>query len=96
MAQNLYDLDAMTTIANQLSDLVADWKTSTDTLYTTYDELDSMWDGDANDAFNAKFINEDKDKYNKLAQAMEEYVEVIRQAVETYRTAEEEVANIVK
>ncbi|MCD7800106.1 MAG: WXG100 family type VII secretion target [Ruminococcus sp.] len=95
MATFSYDLDAMSNIANQLTDLVQEWDVSKESLYTIYEELDAMWDGHANDNFNEKFVTEDKQKYQKLSEVMNTYINLVKKAIERYTNAEEEVSNIV-
>ena len=58
------------------------------------EELDAMWDGDANEAFNA-LVTEDKPKFERLAQMMETYKTAIDTAASKYDSGEAEVKNIV-
>ena len=53
-----------------------------------------MWDGDANEAFNA-LVTEDKPKFERLAQMMETYKTAIDTAASKYDSGEAEVKNIV-
>ena len=58
-------------------------------------ELDAMWDGDANDTFNA-MIEEDKPKFTRLEEMMNLYKDAITKAAGKYEEAEGEVSQIVK
>ena len=58
------------------------------------DEMDAMWDGTANDAFNNMFA-EDAPKFNNLAKLMQEYSTAIKTAANKYIQGEEEVKGIV-
>ena len=53
-----------------------------------------MWDGDANDTFNNKFLNDDKSKYDTLANTLVEYLEALKNAVKQYTEAENQVSSM--
>lgn len=90
----MYDLEAMNSVATNLESLIEEWKTSVNDLYSIYTELDDMWDGDANDTFNDKFLNDDKSKYDILADTLVEYLEALKNAVKQYTEAENQVSSM--
>lgn len=77
----------MRQIAKEIDTKISDWQNSVNRLYQYASELDAMWDGNANEAFNKTFAS-DKPKYNSLANFMIEYKDAILKAVQIYEETE--------
>ena len=56
-------------------------------LLNAQQKLAGMWQGDANNAFNAAF-NNDKGQWDTFAQLMDKYIETLQTIKNTYETAE--------
>lgn len=83
MAQMEITPSEMMNIANQLKGKLQEWESHVDKIYTLHGELDAMWEGSANDAFNKAFA-EDKQKFTRLKTMMEEYRTTIEQLATHY------------
>ncbi len=86
--------DNMRSTATVFQEKIKDWNSLVQQLWSLMEELDAMWDGDANEAFNA-LVTEDKPKFERLAQMMETYKTAIDTAASKYDSGEAEVKNIV-
>ena len=86
--------DNMRSTATVFQEKINDWNSLVQQLWSLMEELDAMWDGDANEAFNA-LVTEDKPKFERLAQIMETYKTAIDTAASKYDSGEAEVKNIV-
>ena len=86
--------DNMRSTATVFQEKINDWNSIVQQLWSLMEELDAMWDGDANEAFNA-LVTEDKPKFERLAQMMETYKTAIDTAASKYDSGEAEVKNIV-
>ena len=86
--------DNMRSTATVFQEKINDWNRLVQQLWSLMEELDAMWDGDANEAFNA-LVTEDKPKFERLAQMMETYKTAIDTAASKYDSGEAEVKNIV-
>lgn len=86
--------DNMRSTATVFQEKINDWDSLVQQLWSLMEELDAMWDGDANEAFNA-LVTEDKPKFERLAQMMETYKTAIDTAASKYDSGEAEVKNIV-
>ena len=95
MAQTLVTPETMVTLANGVDDKIGDWNTAVQTIYRLAAEMDGMWDGDANDAFNARF-DENRPKFERLSNVMAEYTNAIKQAAQNYMNGEQEAKTIVE
>ena len=89
------DPDAMNNTSKEIIGKISDWDTDVNELYALQEELDAMWDGNANDEFNRQW-NEDKSKYQSLSDYMVEYCQAITTAANNYVQCENDVAGIVK
>ena len=89
------DPAVMTDQANKLDSLTGQWSDSVREITQLKQELDGMWDGLANDQFNARWEN-DLNKYNNLQVVLESYRRAIQDAVAKYEDYENEIAGIVK
>ena len=86
--------DNMRSTATVFQEKINDWNSLVQQLWSLMEELDAMWDGDANEAFNA-LVTEDKPQFERLAQMMETYKTAIDTAASKYDSGEAEVKNIV-
>ena len=86
--------DNMRSTATVFQEKINDWNSLVQQLWSLMEELDAMWDGDANEEFNA-LVTEDKPKFERLAQMMETYKTAIDTAASKYDSGEAEVKNIV-
>lgn len=84
----------MISIANDIKGKLEEWNACVQQIYTLHTELDAMWEGAANDAFNALFA-EDKQKFTKLYQMMNEYQAAIITMANDYKRADEEAKQTV-
>ncbi|MEG1185220.1 MAG: WXG100 family type VII secretion target [Eubacterium sp.] len=84
----------MLVLASLIENDIDEWDGSVQGVYQLHGEMDGMWDGDANDAFNQIFI-EDKSKFDRLKEVMRQYAAVIRVAAEAYIQGEDEIKGIV-
>ena len=95
MAQTKVTPETMNTLATGIEGKIDDWSTAVTTIYQLIAEMDAMWDGDANDAFNQR-MQDNRQKFNRLAQVMSEYVQAIKKAASNYASGEAVVSQIVK
>ena len=89
------DPAVMTEQANKLDSLTGEWSDAVREITQLKQELDGMWDGLANDQFNARW-EADLNKYNSLQVVLESYRRAIQDAVAKYEAYEYEIAGIVK
>ena len=83
------DTQEMRKTANVVEQLASDYTRQVDALYAAGEELDSMWDGDANDSFNAQ-MGQDKPRFDALNAVIGRYVQALRDNAEAYDKAEAE------
>ncbi len=95
MAQTLVTPETMITLANGVEEKIGDWNQAVTKIYELANEMDAMWDGTANTAFNTRF-DENRTKFEQLSTIMSEYATAIRTAAQNYMTTEEEVTSIVQ
>ena len=95
MAQTLVTPETMITLANGVEEKIDEWGQAVNKIYELSAEMDVMWDGDANNAFNARF-GEDRTKFNQLSTVMSEYATAMKTAASNYIAAEEEATTIVQ
>lgn len=78
----------LTTGASNLMELNANFKAQVENLVATEASLNSMWEGEARDAFRRVF-EEDKEQLNRFALLVDRYIETLNQIADNYRKAEE-------
>lgn len=78
----------LTTAASYLSEDNSQFRSRVNDLVTCASELASMWQGEANTQFNNAF-NTDQERWTEFASLIDQYVEALTQAAQTYATAEE-------
>lgn len=84
----------MEQVARDIASKIQEWQASVNKLYQLHAEMDAMWEGDANEAFNKQFA-EDKPKYNNLGNLMEEYKNEIIKAANIMDNADREAATMI-
>lgn len=62
--------DTMQKLATLVENKIDEWNNAVQAIYQLQSEMDSMWDGDANNAFNQIF-EEDKTKFSRLMEGHE-------------------------
>lgn len=81
-------------VASKVEDTMRNYDSSVNKMYNIGAELDVMWDGNANDKFNATMKN-DRAKFTALKELVTKYIEVLRQNVDTYVKAEDNVIDVL-
>ncbi len=94
MAEIRVTTDGMRNAADEFATKMEDWESQVNQIWAYLGELDIMWDGDANEAFNA-LITEDKPKFYRLYEMMQTYKNAIVTAAQKYDDGEAEVKTIV-
>lgn len=94
MAEIKVTTEGMRGAANDFSAKMSEWESMVNQIWSLLAELDAMWDGEANEAFNA-LIAEDKPKFERLYAMMETYKDAIATAAQKYEEGEAEIKNIV-
>ncbi len=87
--------EIMSEQAKVLDNLTGEWSDSVREITALKVELDDMWDGLANDQFNARWEN-DLNKYNNLLVVLESYRRAVENAVSQYEAYENDIAAIVR
>lgn len=87
--------EGMRSAAAAFEQKMSDWKVMVENIWSLLTDLDAMWDGDANEAFNA-LVADDKPKFERLYTMMDEYKNAINQAAEKYESTEEAVKTVVQ
>jgi len=94
MAEIKVTTEGMRSAANDFTAKMGEWEGLVNQIWSLLAELDAMWEGDANEAFNA-LIAEDKPKFERLYAMMETYKNAITTAAQKYEEGEAEIKNIV-
>ena len=84
----------MISIANDIKGKMEEWDGCVTQIYQLHTEMNAMWDGAANDAFNTLF-EEDRQKFLKLSAMMVEYQNALITIANDYTTMENEAKAIV-
>ena len=96
MSQFKVTASVLTSQASKLSDLNGRFKSAVEQLVTSENNLNSMWDGEANDAFHSAFTT-DKAKmdefYNLIIQYVERLNSIATRYTQTERTNTEIASN---
>ena len=77
MTEIKVNTENMRTTANAFQDKIDEWKGLVNQLWSLTEELNGMWEGDANISFN-EMVDADRPRFDRLAGMMETY----RQAIE--------------
>ena len=95
MATSKVDTQQMRNIADNVQELAGQYVEKVGELYGVGEELDRMWDGDANDSFNTQ-MGKDKDIFDKLNSVICSYVRNIRDNAAEYDRSEFEAGQTLK
>lgn len=87
MALNRVNTQEMRGVANTVEQLASDYVRQVNALYAAGQELDNMWDGDANSKFNAQ-LGQDQPRFEALNSVIGQYVQVLRDNAEVYDRSE--------
>lgn len=74
--------------AQELQNLNKQFRNEVEKMVGYRTQLDSMWDGEARNAFDRAF-DTDKGKWETFAQNIDDYVQKMIESAETYETAEQ-------
>ncbi len=87
MANITVNTSTITNKAGELKTLNSSLKTQIEELTSTESALNSMWEGDANDAFHKAFT-QDINQMNEFYNAIEKYITSLQEIVSVYEKAE--------
>lgn len=87
MAQIEVRPEEMKRISSEINNLIEEYQQSVNRLYQLNAEMDALWDGDANNAFNDSF-NNDKPKFMNLINMMNEYNQALTVIANNYEDTE--------
>lgn len=76
------------TKSGELNDLVTRYRVCVEQLVATEASLNSMWDGEANDAFHAAFVT-DKAKMDQFANLINQYIDKLMSIAARYEQTEQ-------
>jgi WXG100 family type VII secretion target len=68
------------------------WNTSVGKIFSLQQELDAMWEGEAHDEF-VRVFTEDKPKFSRLYEIMQEYQNSIITSANAYIEADRQAKN---
>lgn len=94
MAKIEVDTNQIQSVLRTFRTTIDDWKERRSLIWSALDEINDMWDGDANDEFNA-LTNAERPNFENLETALENYYSALDKAAQEYEDAETEVRNIV-
>ena len=89
MAINRINTQEMRAVASSVEQLAGDYTRQVQALYTAGNELDKMWDGDANSTFNSQ-LGQDQSKFEAMSRVIAQYVQTLRSNAEEYDKSEAE------
>lgn len=87
MASITVTTSQLTSKANELKSYNTKFKTQVENLKQQESSLNSMWDGEANDAFHKAF-DKDVTQMNNFYNAIEKYVQSLNEIIKNYENAE--------
>lgn len=73
MTEIKVNTENMRTTANAFQDKIDEWKGLVNQLWSLTEELNGMWEGDANISFN-EMVDADRPRFDRLAGMMETYL----------------------
>jgi len=91
---NKVNTSGMRTAANEIEQMVHDYTQQVTALYTSGQELDKHWEGDANRAFKAQ-LGKDQPRFEKLSSVVKQYVETLRSNADKYDKEEARALEIL-
>ena len=95
MAINRINTQEMRAVASSVEQLAGDYTRQVQALYTAGNELDKMWDGDANSTFNAQ-LGQDQARFEALNRVVAQYVQTLRENAEAYDKSEAEAVQTLQ
>lgn len=95
MAKYEVTVAQLKSVKGELESYNSEFRNRVKDLESKQQELKAMWQGDANDAFNAAFEG-DKDKWEQFANLMEQYIAALEQIAARYEQAEAANVDIAK
>jgi len=87
MAQTRVTTQQLRGVAERVEGLAGQYANQVTALYNSGKELDSMWDGDANQTFNTKLGN-DQPRFQAMSDMLKRYVQTLRDNADDYDRAE--------
>jgi len=90
---NRVDTTAMRAAATDIEQMVHDYTQQVTALYTSGQELDKHWEGDASRAFKAQ-LGKDQPRFEKLSNVVKQYTETLRSNADKYDKEEERALEI--
>lgn len=81
--------------ANSISELVKDAEKKLKTMYTQVRELDSKWEGPANESFTQSF-NADYETFDAICKTVSSLASNMKKAAREYERCEDEIADGIK
>lgn len=94
MAKIEVNTDQIRSVLRTFRTTIDDWNGQRISIWSALDEIDDMWDGDANDEFKA-LTEAEKPNFESLETALDNYYSALEKAAQEYEDAEAEVKNIV-
>ena len=94
MALNRIDTKEIRVVAGSVEDLAADYVRQVQALYQSGSELDKMWEGDANAAFNAQ-LGQDQPRFEAMNKVIGQYVQSLRDSADAYDSSEAEAVQTI-
>jgi WXG100 family type VII secretion target len=85
----------MRNAANEIEQQAYDYTQQVAALYQIGQELDGMWDGDANATFKAQ-LGQDQPRFEALNNVVRQYVETLRSNADSYDRAEDEAVQTLR
>jgi WXG100 family type VII secretion target len=85
----------MRSIANNIEQLAVDYTRQVQSLYQIGSELDMMWDGDANAAFNER-LGQDQPRFEAMNKAIRQYVQALRDSADVYDSSEADAVQTIQ
>lgn len=85
---------ALQSDAGELDDLLKQVRSNLDNMYTSVNALDGMWDGPANDSFNAQFQS-DHTSFSDICTVIEKLISDMQEAAKKYNNCENEIYSTI-
>lgn len=93
MAEIKVNAQQLTSTANELRSMNAQFSSEIEALNNCQQQLNSMWVGEAKDKFNAAY-NQDREKMNQFKQAIDKFITALEDIAQKYRKAEQQATTI--
>lgn len=93
MAEIKVNAQQLTSTANELRSMNAQFSSEIEALNNCQQQLNSMWVGEAKDKFNSAY-NQDREKMNQFKQAIDKFITALEDIAQKYRKAEQQATTI--